>query len=171
MTATEQLEQLDRRYAEAVEARCRADVDEREAHHHVRAVSAEVEDLLAQKMQGDEPPGRTLTDARQRLDKVREATRREWALERKARDRVVRDTDGARQRFIGEHAEELLAEEYEIGDALAEEMNEAARRVVELRAQLAAADQRVVRVIHNTHRGEERRVCQPRADALVREVQ
>lgn len=63
MDALAGLADLDRRYAEALERRRAIDVAEREAHEEVRAAGAALEALMAEKMGGDEPPPKLLSDA------------------------------------------------------------------------------------------------------------
>jgi hypothetical protein len=171
MSATDELRALDQRHAEAVAARRAVDADERAAYDAVREAEAELEGLLAQKMAADEPPGRAVSEAEKRLDKAREGVRREWALERQAADRVVRQRDGERYAYVEQNAADLLAAEHEAAEPLAREMDALASRVIELRAQLAAAEQRVTKVVHLTRPGEERLVTQPRSDRLVQEAQ
>jgi hypothetical protein len=79
--ALDQLAALDARHAQATEARRGIDAAERAAYQAVREAEGELEALHHQRMSGDEPPGRAMEQAQRRLDRAREATRREWPLE------------------------------------------------------------------------------------------
>jgi hypothetical protein len=171
MSATDDLAILDQRHAEAVEGRRRVDEEERAAFDSMREAEADLERLLTEKMRGDEPPPRLLADAQKRLDRAREATRREWSLERRASDRVVLEAARQRHAFIEQHVDALLAAEREEAQAHADEMNQLAHRVIEVHAQLLAAERRAVALVHVGYPNKERLVRAPRSSSFAQAAQ
>ena len=172
VSVTDELADLEERHAQAVAARRAIDADQRAAYDAMRQAEADLEGLLAQKMAGDEPPARRHPQgSEKRLDRTREATRREWALERKAGDRVVLAVARERHAFIEQHADELLAVEREKAQAHADEMNELAHRVSEVHARLTPSEQHGVGLVHVAHPGDERLVKQPRSSSFAQAAQ
>jgi 23S rRNA G2069 N7-methylase RlmK/C1962 C5-methylase RlmI len=116
----DQLATLDQRHAEAVAARREIEAAERLAYEAVREAEATLEELIRQRMSGDEPPAKLITDTQKRLDRARAQVQREWAVERRAGDRVVLDAARARQGFVVDQFDDLLAEAHERADQVAQ---------------------------------------------------
>jgi len=166
MSATDELAEVEAGARAAVAARRQVDAQEREAYDGMRVAEGELEGLLAQKMGGDEPPAKLMSDAQKRLDRAREGTRREWALERKAADRVVLQREGDRQRFIAERFDDLLSEAHARADQAASAVDAAARALIEAIDRRTAVESELVGLVHVARMGDEWLVRRARSDQL-----
>jgi len=171
MTVLEELAGLDARHGAAVQARRDADAQERVAREARTGASQARAQIERDRATGDKPSPVEVKAADSALRKATAAVDQPWPEMRKGRDMAIRDAERARYEHIQPHAAELLQAEYERAEPLARGMFELASRVVELRAQLAAAEERTVRLVHLVHPGEERRVLAPRSDVFVRAAQ
>ena len=159
-TTTDQLHELDTEHQAAGAARSKINADERAAHEALQAAEAELVDLYAARGRG-ENVARKITIAETKVTDARRAAYREWAIERKAADQIVRERAGAIERFLRDHADQLLATEAEHVAPTVAEFDQLASRLIELGQELAASEQRSMRAVHAAYRGHESELRAP----------
>jgi hypothetical protein len=138
--AVTELEKLDRQHAAAVEARRRIDQDERDAFDAVRPAEHQVEQLHGRRMRGDRVD-KEITAATAKLGEARTAAAREWPLERKAADGLVRETNHAKRRHMRDNADELLKHLDEHAQLYVAELTELLPRIREIGQELGTLHQ------------------------------